>query len=158
MTPTTTYRLGLALLLVALAALALGWGNGARPFRADTSLHITNPTPLSVESVPFTVSWRSGKINGLGYAVFVDLPAISPGVSLSSPSCKGAPTCGPNSQFLATVGIYLTTTDSVTVPVLPALAGMSGHQKHPLHTLTIVRVDRSGRRVGSGAWQVEFRA
>jgi hypothetical protein len=93
--------------------------------------------------------------------VFVDLPAIPVGGSLrdlADSTCKREPACQPSTQYLQTIGVYVTTGHQVTEASLAKLNGVGAKQQHPIHTATLVVVDSRGRRVGTAGWQVEFRA
>lgn len=146
---------GLGLLATALA----GCSGAPITFSADQSVHITSPAPLATVSVPFQASWSTGGHAHARYAVFLDSAPMAPGSTLrqlAGTSCKDQVHC-PNAAFLAGIGVYLTASNRVVVPALPALAGTDGREPHPVHTLTIVAINAAGRRIGAGAWETEFR-
>ena len=156
MRSSTALRIALGAVVVGLLAIA-SCGTGDRAFRADRSVTITAPKPLAVVSTPFTVAWKGR--SGQHYAVFVDLPPMSVGGSLrdyADSTCKQSPGCKPSVSYLNSDGIYIGT-DRLTVTNLLDLTGVGAEQKYPVHTLTIVPIDSGWRRVGTGAWSVEFR-
>jgi len=145
---------------VALAGLVVlaGAAAGNRTFRNDRSVDITSPAPLSIVSTPFDINWRG---SARRYAVFVDVAPIAEGGSfrdLLDPNCQRDPRCQPGDAYLSRLGVYTATGNHVSIPSLGDLIGVSAKQPHPLHVATVVVMDGHGRRVGSGAWRVEFRA
>jgi hypothetical protein len=75
---------------------------------------------------------------------------------LADDRCKRQAQC-PDATYLATKGVYVTSSNSVTVAALPAVGGVGGTAPKPAHTATVVLLDRSSRRVGDANWTVEFR-
>jgi hypothetical protein len=153
-------RLEFAAVLAGVMVLA-ALPSGSRAFSSDRSLWITSPAPLSVVTPPFQVTWTARPAPGHQYALFVDSPPIEPGSNLrqlSLQSCKRVPTCQPSAGYLAGIGVYITATDQVTVQTLQPLGGLGQGERYQVHQVTIVETDSSGRRVGSAAWEMEFRA
>jgi hypothetical protein len=149
---------GVAVVSAAVAAFA-GAGCSGADFSADQSVHITSPQPLALVSVPFRVAWSVSRHSGDRFAVFLDSTPMAPGTTLrqlAGTACKGQVHC-PDATYLAGLGIYLTSSNRVTIPALPATAGTNGREPHPVHTLTVVLVNAAGSRVGSAAWETEFR-
>jgi hypothetical protein len=149
--------------VAALVALMAGAGcnGGSRTFIADEHVYITSPAPLSTVTTPFTVTWQAPKRQGQRYAVFVDQSPLSPGANLrdlAGESCRQVSSCEPNPSYLNNIGVYLTNADHVGIATLPSVGGIDSHQKNPIHTLTLVLMNASGDRVGTQAWQVQFRA
>jgi hypothetical protein len=143
--------------LLGLLLLA-GCPGGPRALVADQAVHVISPAPLATVSQPFTVAWRGP---GRRYVVFVDSSPISSGGSLrdiAPSSCRKVPTCQPSVSYLATIGVYVTQSDQVTVSSLNGVTGVDSRQSRPVHRATVVVVDSNGRRIGSQAWQVEFHA
>lgn len=129
---------------------------GPIDFSADSSVHITTPSPLSVVSLPMTVHWDAPPGR---YAVFVDQAPISPGRTLrqlAGKACQGKANC-PGAAYLQTIGVYVSSTGHVVIPGVPVLGSTNGHEPHPTHTLVLVRIDGGGRRVGAAYWESEFR-
>jgi hypothetical protein len=155
-TSTAAFRATVVALASGVLVLA-SLGGGARAFVADRSVYITSPWPLATVTPPFTIAWRGPHRR---YAVFVDIPPIAPGRSfrdLAPTSCQQVRMCEPSADFLTTIGVYETSTDEVSLTTLPSLTGVGSKERHPIHLATVVVVDAGGRRVGAGAWQVEFR-
>lgn len=153
-------RLGLVL-VCAIALAVAGLETGSRSFVADQGLHITSPAPLATVSVPFTMAWSGPHKAGRRYGVFVDSTPIAPGRSLrdmATQQCKRLPGCQPSASYLAGLGVYVSSSDQLTVPTLEPVGGVAGREGHPVHTARVVVLDFSGRRVGDAAWEVEFRA
>jgi hypothetical protein len=144
---------------VAVLGLAGLTGCGGGSFVADQSVHITSPAPLTSVSRPFVVSWTASGHRDARFAVFVDQSPIAPGHSLrdlAAAQCSRQPGC-PDPSYLAGLGVYVTGSDHVTVPVLVPLAGTAGREAYPVHVATLVLTDSSGRRTTDASWQVEFR-
>lgn len=147
--------------LVCLAVVGAAWltslANGS--LVTDQSLAITAPAPLTTVSPPFVVSWTASRHRHSRFGVFVDQSPIAPGQSLqglATTQCQHEPGCRPDASYLAGLGVYVTTSDHVTVPVLEPLAGADEQDAHPVHMVTIVLMNSEGRRIGEAAWQVEF--
>lgn len=156
----TRHPLELATAALLAVAPATACGGEARAFRADDTVVITSPTPLTTVAAPFTVTWRASTGYDGAFGVFVDREPIAPGRTvrdLAADQCKRVSNCQPTRSYLAGLGVYVTTGHGVTVATLQLPSGMVGKQAHPLHEATIVLMDRAGRRVGDAAWQVEFR-
>ena len=146
--------------LVAVATLVATAG-GARSLAAGRSVYFTSPAPMEVVSAPLRVRWQGPTGPGHRYALFIDLNPISPGQSLrtlATGQCQQQAGCQPTTAYLQGVGVFVTSSDHVTVPALQPLSGPEGAQEHPVHTATLVELTASGRRAGDQAWQVEFRA
>ena len=142
------------------AVVLAGCAGSSRSFVADKSVSIVAPAPLATVSLPFTVSWTVSGVPPHSFAVFVDRRPIPPGHSLrdlASHQCRLQQSCRPDATFLATIGVYLTDSDVVTVSNLEPVGGTAGREPHPVHTATIVAIDAEGRRAHDAAWQVEFR-
>src|SRR5437762_2087715 len=122
-------RLRSCLLVLVLTSVATALsGCGATAFSADESIRITSPAPLTKVSIPFDVSWTVASTRDRSFAVFVDRSPIAAGHSLrdlASDQCKRQRGC-PDAAYLAGLGVYLTTTDHVTVQALLQLAGTAG--------------------------------
>jgi hypothetical protein len=157
-------RLGSSLtIMAALAVAVVAVSACGGSFRADTTVSITSPEPLTTVNVPFTTTWTSSAGPALRYALFVDKTPIPPGHTmrdLADTSCKRVPGCYPDPTLLAGLGVYLTRQNQFQIQTLPTAVGMTGHENPPIHTITIILFSGTGtkgHRVGDGAWQVEFR-
>jgi hypothetical protein len=148
------------LALCLLCASVAGCAGAPRAFVADQRLRITSPTVLGTVTTPFSVSWTGSRPGDHSYAVFVDRMPFGPGETvrdLADRQCKHEPGC-PDAEYLAGLGVYVTTSQSVEVTHLVPLGGTAGRASHPVHTLTVIALDGRGRRRGEAAWTVEFRA
>jgi hypothetical protein len=154
----TERRAALALVLV-LCGTTTAACSGSRSFARDGRLHIVSPTPLASVHFPFTVRWTAPKQRVPAYAVFLDRNPIRPGHGmrdLADDQCKRQPQC-PDASYLATKGVFITSSTSARIPSLPASGGVGATAPEPAHSATVVLLDRSHRRIGDAAWTVEFR-
>jgi hypothetical protein len=134
-------------------------GSG-RSFAVDRSVTITSPAPMTVVATPLDVRWQGTLRNGQRWALFVDTPVLAAGENLrhfATDTCKRNPTCQPDVDYLAGLGVYVTASNEATVLSLQKLSGANRRQAHAVHTATLVRIDADGRRDGESSWQVQFR-
>jgi len=127
---------------------------------ADDRVDIVSPADRSDVSLPVTVAWEVDDFGvgpgGGSFGVFVDRPPQPPGHTLAwlfrdADDCAGVVGC-PDDAYLALRDVHRTTGTSFTVErVTPA----SGERRH-FHEVTVVLLDAGGRRVGEGAWSVQF--
>ena len=149
--------------LACLAVIGAAWltSLASGSLVSDQSLALTAPAPLTTVSPPFVVSWTTSGHRHSRFGVFVDQSPIAPGQTLrvlATTQCQREPGCRPDASYLAGLGVYVTSSDHVRVPVLQPLAGTDEQDAHPVHTVTVVLMNAQGRRIGEAAWQVEFRA
>ena len=146
-----------------LAVLMIGLAGCGRSLVSDRSLHLTAPAALSTVHTPFTTSWTTSGKQESRYAVFVDRLPVRPGHTMRDVAldqCKRRPSCYPDDNFLAGLGIYLTADTSISIPNLKPQSGLAGTEHPPIHTVTVVRFSgqgTGGHRIGDAAWEVEFR-
>jgi hypothetical protein len=136
-----------AVLLVGISMGATGC-TGGLAFRENKALTITVPAENELVSEPLIVEWTMDpKPADLGgFAVFLDRFPMPPGKSIES--------------FKLDNRLNIFTTDSpdgMTVQI-DALEGRSGVAKalRDRHELTVVPLDRLGKRIGEHAKRVEF--
>jgi hypothetical protein len=161
-------RLRVVLCVAAVAAVAAVLG-GCRTddlaLRADDSLAIERPAPMSRVALPVTVRWKAdgvriGKdLTGPGpfFAVFVDRPPVAAGTGLRTlidQECRDTRGC-PDLAWLAERNVYVTNEPEVTISTL---RDISGARLGPdgSHRLTVVLIDDAGVRVDERAASVEF--
>ena len=161
----------LAVALVSLGAAGLTACGPVDPlFRNDRRVEITAPRSQQQVSLPFTLRWSvrdfrltgpdGGRDAGSGYfAVFVDTAPIPPGETLASiakddRSCLPEQGC-PDERYLADRRIFTTTRPELTISELAVPDGERDDGRR--HEATVVLLDGSGRRIGEGAWHVDFR-
>jgi hypothetical protein len=132
-------------------------------FVVNHDVRITTPSQMATVSAPVHVSWRTTKLPSTAtqYLVFIDTPPIHPGQSVRAiasgdSSCIAAAGC-PNAAYLAARDIFLTRQQSATIPFIAALNGIEGHDALPIHEVTVILIDRAGRRVGEYAYTTQFR-
>lgn len=128
-----------------LAALLLS-GCGQYLFRQSDRLQIVSPRAYSSVRAPLTIRWVARDFTAPSdgeFAVFVDRDPMPPGEGL---------------DFFARDdrdGIRLLDASSLQIPVLPRRQGVDpAEQDH--HDVTVVMLDRSGRRIGEYAGFTEF--
>jgi hypothetical protein len=147
MTARTSRLFFTAVLLVGISMGATGC-TGGLAFRENKALTITVPAENELVSEPLIVEWTMDpKPADLGgFAVFLDRFPMPPGKSIES--------------FKLDNRLNIFTTDSpdgMTVQI-DALEGRSGVAKalRDRHELTVVPLDRLGKRIGEHAKRVEF--
>lgn len=150
-------RTRLAAGLLAGAAVLSGCGSGLS-FRADHRLDVTSPRSRTSVHLPVTVRWTMRDFDHPGgyYALFVDRAPVRPGQtveSLADGDCRRTPGC-PDRSYLAARGVYTTAGTSLT---LTAVDPVNSYDRIQTHEVTIVLMDRTGRRIGESAWYVDFR-
>ena len=157
-------RLTLVVASVLFAASALSaCGTTGLSFVQDKRVHILHPADRSKVGLPVEVAWTvKGFAIGPGagaFGVFVDRAPQPVGRTLAwlfrgDPSCKGtgAALCK-SAEFLAQHDVYRTAARTFTVEQVNRLAG---NQTNRLHEVTVVLLDGGGKRVGEGAWSVQF--
>jgi hypothetical protein len=158
-------------IVAALVPVALaGCGVSNLAFATDDRLTFSAPAKRALVSQPVTLQWRvkgfavrpagtapPKKSEGY-FGIFLDRAPIRPGRTLrdvahGDKTCRPSDGC-PSPQYLADRGVY-TTIDSTYE--LRRIAALNNHERTQLHEATIVLLDTAGRRVGEGAWYVDFR-
>lgn len=137
-------------------------------FRKDDRVEIVRPRDRERVRLPFTLEWRArdfpvgaGTIGGTGnyFAIFVDRSPMGPGQSLRALGddvCKRTPGC-PDVAWLADHRVFLATATSYRIGSLPdILSATTRRGVLEDHEITIVLMDREGRRIGESAFTVEF--
>lgn len=138
-------------------------------FTRDNRVHIAAPTEDQLVGVPFTVRWTwhdftisdpaGPATRHSGYfGVFIDSEPPAPGRLVSSlfrsdKECQQRPGC-PGAADYQQRGIYFSREGTVTVTDRAMLSTTSDPEQH---TVTIVLLDRDGRRIGETAWFRDFR-
>jgi hypothetical protein len=143
-------------LLVVLVALLPACGVSGLSFVQDERVTIDAPKDRSKVDLPLTVRWRAHDFDGT-YAVFVDRAPQPPGRTLAwllrdDKVCAARPGC-PDATYLAERDIHPTTTTSITIDRLP---DTTRDERRDRHEVTIILLDRKGRRIGESAFTVEF--
>jgi hypothetical protein len=125
-------------------------------------ISFSSPKELALVSAPFTLRWATHDRppQAARYGVFVDRPPMKPGDSvrdLFGEQCRATPGC-PDEMLLRTLGIYLTPNSEAVISTMPILGGVARRAAHPVHQVTVVYLDRRGRRVGGYAFTTSLRA
>jgi hypothetical protein len=122
----------------------------------DRRVQILTPHDQATVGMPVTVRWTAHDTGSLRFAVFVDRSTLRPGASLRSlvpkddAACRADSHC-PDADWLASNGVYLADTTSVTLPSLKDNRPEHNHGARDTHTITIVLLD-GDRRKGEGSW------
>ena len=134
-------------------------------FVQDDRVDILGPKDRAEVTLPVRIAWEVKDFDvgaGAGsFGVFVDRAPQRPGKTLSwifrgDDSCKGAAgraICD-DPDFLRQRNVFQTTDTHLTVDLVPKLTGQE--RRRQFHEATIVLLDEEGRRVGEGAWSVQF--
>jgi hypothetical protein len=135
-------------------------------FTQDHRIDIRHPEDRSEVKLPFRISWTAKHVTiGPGadsFAVLVDQQPPPPGQNLRwlyrfDLVCRSNPKC-PDEAFLEGRAVYNTMKKTVVVRAVPQPAISRGVKKKPeFHELTIVLLDKHGRRLGESAWWLEFK-
>ena len=151
-------RLRACLLLLCLTAT--GCGVHGLSFVHDRRVDITTPRARSKVTLPVDVAWTVKHFRG-SFGVLVDQAPPRSGETLpwlfrGNDTCRGATgrrLCAtPN--FLADRNVFTTNRTRFTVARVNRFTG--NDRRRQFHEVTIVLLDPQGRRVGEGAWHVEF--
>lgn len=146
-------------LAIVLALVASGCGVSNLAFTQDDRLSFVTPDDRAEVTLPLTVKWRVEDFDVPGdgsFAVFVDRAPQPPGKPMEwhargDDSCR--PTAGcPDETWFAQRHIFPTTETELTIDQLPSRSD----DRRELHEITVVLLDRQGRRVGETGWTLEF--
>jgi hypothetical protein len=149
----------------ALVASASACGVQGLAFVQDERVDIVRPADRAEVTLPVTVAWTVdrfdvGPARG-SFGVFVDRAPPPSGRTIAwlfrdTDACRGvegARQCA-TPEFLEQQQVFQTTATSLAITQVPRLAGRD--RQRQLHEVTVVLLDEEGRRVGEGAWSVEF--
>ena len=148
-----------AALVLALVLLANGCATRGIAFRQDDRLSFVAPDDRAEISLPVTVQWKVDDFDvptDGSYAVFVDRAPQPSGKTLdwlarNDDACRSATTC-PDASWFNQRNVYPTTNTSMKIERLPARSD----NRREFHEVTVVLVDRNGRRIGETGWTLEF--
>jgi hypothetical protein len=153
------------LLAVVLFLTTSGCAVHGLSFDHDDRLDIISPRDRAKVDLPVTVRWTVedfavGDREG-SFAVALDAtPPRSgqtlPGMFRKNATCRGEAgrTLCASPEFLAQHGLFRTTDREFTIERVAKLSG--NDRRRQFHELTVVLLDREGRRAGEGAWSVQF--
>ena len=156
----------------AIAVVAIGLTLGALPacgihglsFVQDDRVDIVAPAERKKVPLPVHVDWTVKNFEtGAGrgsFGVFVDREPPPSGRKLDwlfrgDPACKGTgkALCA-KPEFLAQRNVFSTTKTAFTVDNVARLSSSQGRRQ--FHEVTVVLLDGEGKRIGEGAWSVQF--
>ena len=148
-----------ALVAVVVALLSSGCAVRGIAFRQDDRLSFVSPGDRDEVTLPVTVSWEVEDFDvpeDGSFAVFVDRAPQPPGKTLewlarNDDTCRPDDGC-PGEEWFAQRDIYLTTETEHTIDRLPARTD----DRREMHEITVVLVDRDGRRVGETGWTLDL--
>jgi hypothetical protein len=143
------------LLALGLVALA-GCRNHNVAFRDDDRLRIVRPGDRQRVTLPVTLEWKG---SASLYAVFVDRSPMPPGKDLQwlargDDACTRSPSC-PDRAWFNAHGVFLSETDSVTIPAIPSAPGRRDRSDGG-HRFVLVPLAEGGRRDGESAAALTF--
>jgi hypothetical protein len=160
--------------LAAVLALASACGV-AHPselaYRTDKRLTFTSPKARALVHTPLDVRWaiRDFSVRAPGseapssnagyFAVFVDRAPIKPDetmrvVANKDQECLHRPGC-PDETYLEDRRIYTTTSNGLTLDVIPPIAGDT--ERIQFHLITVILMNTAGHRIGESAWELDVR-
>ena len=146
-------------------ALSSACGVNGLSFVVDERVDITRPGDRDEARLPVTVEWTVKDFAvgpGRGsFGVFLDREPPRSGKTLpwlfrGEDSCRGATgaeLCA-TADFLASRRAYRTSDTHLTFEQIPRLSGSD--RRRQFHEVTVVLLDDDGRRMGEGAWSVQF--
>ena len=148
-----------ALLAAVVALLTSGCAVRGVAFRQDDRLSFVSPGDRDEVTLPVTVEWEveDFEVPGDGYfAVFVDRAPQPPGRTLdwlarNDDACAQIEDC-PGAAWFNERDIFPTTETELTIDQLPDRT-VDGRERHEV---TVVLVDRDGRRIGETGWTLEL--
>ena len=144
------------LVLVLLLALLPACSVHGLDFVQDRRVDIVTPGDRAKVALPTTIRWTAKDFDGT-YGVFVDRAPQPPGETFDwfarrYQTCKPASGC-PDPAWFTDRWIFRTSKMSFVLRSVPEL---TGEEKHQFHDVTIVLLDRQGRRVGESAFGLQI--
>ena len=164
-------RRAIALLLCAAMATSASACDVSRlQFKNDHRLTFQQPKDRAKVATPFTISWSMKDFTASGldgstssdsgvFAVFIDRAPMPVGKDIKwighgDTSCQRDPRC-PDTEYLASKGVYITKDTSLTVDTLPPANHGRGDEEH---FVNVVLLNGKGQRIGETGWYREFRS
>ena len=148
-----------AALAVALALVSSACSVRGVAFRQDDRLSFVSPGDRDEVTLPVTIEWEVEDFDvpsDGSFAVFVDRAPQPPGKTLDwlardDDACQSTDGC-PDETWFADRDVFPTTETSITIDQLPDRTD-DGRERHEV---TVVLVDREGRRIGETGWTLEI--
>jgi hypothetical protein len=158
-------RAPIRLVAFSLLLLTAGCGVHGLSFVQDERVDIISPSDRVKVKLPLKIDWTTKDFAaGAGqgaFGILIDRTPQRSGKTLpwifrGDDSCKGSTgrALCTSAEFLAERGVFMTTDTSFTVERVALLSG--SQRKRQFHEATIVLLDEAGRRLGEGAWSVQF--
>jgi hypothetical protein len=152
-------RIGVAVLAASIVLAGCGVRTSGLAFRSNSHFHFLAPAELAVVTTPVTIKWAMSGEPATSFAVFLDRAPIKPGQTVDAiangdTSCLAIRHC-PNRSYLAEHGVFSTDRQSLRLRNVPSRNDTADHLQ--VHNVTVVLLDRSGRRVSESYWQWSFR-
>jgi hypothetical protein len=143
-----------------LCLATTGCGVHGLSFVQDKRVDITSPRERTKVQLPVDVVWTAKNFRG-SYAVLIDQAPPRTGKTLPW-LFRGLDTCRGDTgkqlcqtrAFLATRNVFQTTRTHFTVTHVDRFTG--NDRRRQFHEATVVLLDDHGRRIGEGAWSVQF--
>jgi hypothetical protein len=146
----------------ALTALVIAQGCGVRglSFVQDDRVDIVRPDDRAKVDLPVRIDWTVKDFTG-SFGVLVDQAPPRAGKTLAwlfrgSDTCRGVEgkrLCATD-EFLSQRNAFHTTDTEFTIEQVPQLTG--NDRRREFHEVTVILLDEDGKRVGEGAWSVQF--
>lgn len=163
--PTHPRRRVLLALAGIVLTLAPACGVDGLAFKEDTRVEVVRPGDRDEVRLPLTIDWTVEEFEvGRGQGSFglvLDQAPPRPGKTLAwlyrgDRSCRGdtGEALCETAEFLASRRVYTTTETKFTLDRVPRLSG--DDRRRQFHEVTLILLDAAGRRVGEGAWSVQF--
>lgn len=140
-------------------------------FIQDERVTITSPADRARVRAPVMVTWQVRDFDVTGkdgsrrddsgyFGVYVDRAPQPPGrtqewIVREDTFCQSTPGC-PNKEYLASLGIYVTTETSFAIESLIDRRPESQKDRREFHELTIVLLNGKGERISESAFSIEF--
>lgn len=149
----------LVVALLAAAAALSGCRTSGLVF-GTSQLRIAAPRASSTVTLPLRLSWSAGGLYRPGdqFAVFLDTRTIRPGqdvMSLVPETCRRLPLC-PRADYLEEKQAWVTTSPSLVLDQIPVLSLTGASSGKEYHTVTVVILDKAGRRIGEQFASADF--
>ena len=150
----------LSFCLVALCFMTTACGVHGLSFVQDKRVDITAPRERSKVTLPVSIAWTVKNFHG-SFGVLVDQAPPRSGETLPW-LFRGLDTCRGDTgkalcqtrAFLAGRNVFETARPRFTVDHVDRFTG--NDRRRQFHEVTVVLLDAQGRRVGEGAWSVQF--
>jgi hypothetical protein len=133
--------------------------------RDDDRVDIVTPRALELVKTPFTMRWDADVGAGSRFAVFIDRTVMRPGESLAeyaARACENTTACPASTpdgleSWLRQRTIFRSKRPNLDVQFVIGKGESTEKNTRDTHRAVVVLTDADGRRIGEGAWPVQFR-